>query len=70
MSSSRGCLSGIIYREVFHLRGSEKDILVWVLIRWDVLLWRAVAQIVNGMSTQSMDLVMRIPSCLGSHGVH
>jgi hypothetical protein len=70
VSSSGGSLSGVIHGEVLHLRGSEKDILVWLLNGWDVLFWGAVAQIVNGTSTQSMDLVMGIPSCLGSHGVH
>jgi len=49
MSSSRGCLNGIIYREILHLGGSEDDVLVRFLDGWDVLLWWPIAQMVNGV---------------------
>ena len=48
MGSSRGGLNSIIHGEVLHFGGSENDILVWFLDGWDVLLWRPIAQIVNG----------------------
>ena len=50
MSSSRGDLNSIIYREILHLSRSENDILVRFLNGRDVLLWRPIAQMVNGMS--------------------
>ena len=48
MSSSRGSLNGFIHGEILHFGGSENDILVRFLNGWDVLLWRPVAQMVNG----------------------
>ena len=70
MSSSRGCLNGVIHGEILHLGCSEDDILVWFLDRWDVLFWRPISQMMNGESTQSMDRAMGIPSRLCSHGIH
>lgn len=49
MSSSRWCLNSVIYGEILHLGGSENDVLVRFLDGWDVLLWRPIAQTVNGV---------------------
>jgi len=70
MGSSRGSLDSIVYGEILDLGSSENDILVWFLDGRDVLFWRPIAQMVNGVSTQSMDRAIGIPSRLGSHRVH
>ena len=42
-------MNSVIHGEILHFGGSENDILVRLLDGWNVLLWRPIAQMVNGV---------------------